>query len=103
MKVSNLYTYLDLPNSAELMIRAAHTPSLSDSTRRFWYTYLHIYEFPTNIWLIIPIINPITSISGVFTHIYHKKPPIHVGKYTILMDGMGMATFTQPVVFTLML
>ena len=31
---------------------------------------------------------PIPS-HGIFTYIYHKKLTIHVGKYTIYMDGMG--------------
>ena len=30
------------------------------------------------------------SIYGAFTYIYHIKLTIHVGKYTIPMDGKGM-------------
>ena len=29
--------------------------------------------------------------TGIFTYIYHKNSTIHVGKYTIPMDGMGEA------------
>ena len=44
--VAHMYTYLDLPNSAELIIKAAHTPSLSEDA-----VYIHIYDFPSNnIW-----------------------------------------------------
>ena len=29
---------------------------------------------------------------GIFPYIYHRKPTIHVGKYTSPMDPMGLST-----------
>ena len=39
--------------------------------------------------------NPIGSMYGIFTYIYHKNQP-NVGKYTIPMDPMGIVKCTIP-------
>ena len=36
---------------------------------------------------------------SIFTYIYHKNQPSHVGKYTSPMDGMGYVTLIGSVIF----